>query len=459
MELSIRSMLLNTKKENINGKYICLWLKRDFRYEDNWAFVEAIKYSKKYSLPIKVFVYLPKDLHNNNSPSEYCILYPSKRHYDFLIKSLKVFETIINKHGIPLEYRSDKSPILALKNDFNDSLLVITDFKPTIPAIKCDKNVCSKINVKMIQIDSHNIVPLWVASPNAEYMARTIRNKLWSKADTYLTNYPAYMSFKQKPIKSSNSIPDLKSLSVLEDKIEFITNTKPGYFFGMKRFNDFIKNNLKNYNHRNNPNIENAQSNMSIYINYGAVSPQRLVYLLHNMKNSKLKNNIEEYIEEVWVRRELAENYCYYKDYLSINSAWDWAKKLMNEEKNKKQVYSLKQMECGNTNDAAWNACEYQLISTGRMHGYMRMYWAKKISDWTSNRQIALNIANYLNDKYEMDGSSSGGYTGTAWSIIGVHDRNFYGKFRPMTLAGLKRNKIDINTYINKYSKPSSFFC
>ena len=83
--------------------------------------------------------------------------------------------------------------ILALKNDFNDSLLVITDFKPTIPAIKCDKNVCSKINVKMIQIDSHNIVPLWVASPNAEYMARTIRNKLWSKADTYLTNYPVYV--------------------------------------------------------------------------------------------------------------------------------------------------------------------------------------------------------------------------------------------------------------------------
>tara|TARA_B100001109_G_C18670550_1_gene383894 strand:- start:352 stop:702 length:351 start_codon:yes stop_codon:yes gene_type:complete len=116
-------------------------------------------------------------------------------------------------------------------------------------------------------------------------------------------------------------------------------------------------------------------------------------------------------------------------------------------------------MECGNTDDAAWNACQYQLIKTGRMHGYMRMYWAKKIADWSNNRQNALNIANYLNDKYEMDGSSSGGYTGTAWSIIGVHDRNFYGKFRPMTLAGLKSKKIDINKYIEKYSKPSNFFC
>tara|TARA_X000000368_G_C22842996_1_gene628540 strand:- start:518 stop:850 length:333 start_codon:yes stop_codon:yes gene_type:complete len=105
-------------------------------------------------------------------------------------------------------------------------------------------------------------------------------------------------------------------------------------------------------------------------------------------------------------------------------------------------------MENANTEDTAWNAAQYQMISTGKMHGYMRMYWAKKIAEWSKNRQLALNIANYLNDKYEMDGSDSGGYTGTAWSIIGVHDRNFYGKFRPMTLAGLKSKKIDINKYI-----------
>ena len=96
------------------------------------------------------------------------------------------------------------------------------------------------------------------------------------------------------------------------------------------------------------------------------------------MNNTSLKSNIDEYIEEVWIRRELAENYCYYKDYTSIDSAWDWAKKLMKEENSKKQIYNLRQMECGNTDDSAWNACQYQLIKTGRMHGYMRMYWAKK---------------------------------------------------------------------------------
>ena len=99
-------------------------------------------------------------------------------------------------------------------------------------------------------------------------MARTIRNKLWSKADKYLTSYPSYTSFKQVSIKSNKSLPKLESLPFIQD--EFITNTKAGYAGAMKRFRDFVKNNLKNYNHRNDPTMENAQSNMSIYINYGS---------------------------------------------------------------------------------------------------------------------------------------------------------------------------------------------
>ena len=461
MEDTNRTRLLNSKKENKDGKFISLWLKRDFRFDDNWAFSEAIRLSNIYSVPIKVFFYLPNKLyvkynlpdksHVKYLPTKYCILYPSKRHLDFLLKSLKELESTINKHNIPLEYRTGESPNSALKIDFEQSVLVLTDFKPTIPSINCDKNVATNINVKMIQIDSHNIVPIWDASPNAEYMARTIRNKLWSKEKKYLTNYPNYNSFKQVSIKSTKSLPKLDSLNYVEDS--FTTKTKASPSFAKKRFNDFIKNNLKNYKYRNDPTMENAQSNMSIYINYGLISVQKMVYLLRQNKNSSLKKNIEEYIEEVWIRRELAENYCFYKDYTSVNSAWDWAKKLMNKEKEKKQIYSLKEIESGNTDDLAWNACQFQLVNTGRIHGYMRMYWAKKIANWSNNRQNALNIANYLNDKYEMDGSSSGGYTGTAWSIIGVHDRNFYGKFRPMTLAGLKSKKIDINKYINKYSK------
>lgn len=448
MDISSRERILNSKLENSNGQYIAIWLKRDFRFEDNWIFSRAIEYSNYYSVPIKVFFYLPDKLYVKNNPSKYCILYPSKRHLEFLFRSLKYLENKLNTHGIPFEFRTSNTPYNALKTDFNNSLFVLTDFKPTKPSIECDKNVSSKINVKIIQIDAHNIVPVWIASPNAEYMARTIRTKLWKKSDEFLVDYPKYTTFKQTNIKSKNPLPSLTSLNYIDDT--FITNTKEGYDSGMKRFKNYLKGNIKNYDKRNDPTIENAQSSMSIYINYGTVSVQKMVYTLKKISttNSKTRENIDDYIEEVWIRRELAENYCYYRDYESINSAWDWALKLMSKESNNNQLYSLKDMENANTEDAAWNAAQYQMISTGKMHGYMRMYWAKKIAEWSKNRQIALNIANYLNDKYEMDGSDSGGYTGTAWSIIGVHDRNFYGKFRPMTLAGLKSKKIDINKYI-----------
>tara|TARA_Y100000389_G_scaffold204539_1_gene257804 strand:+ start:2514 stop:3872 length:1359 start_codon:yes stop_codon:yes gene_type:complete len=450
--LSNRSRLLNDKPSNVKGKYIALWLKRDFRFSDNWAFVEAIKYAKYYSLPLKVFVYLPSKLYQKDAPTKYCILFPSYRHYDFLLKSLIELEKELTTKGIPLEFITGNSPSNALKEYFNKSVLVITDFKPTIPALECDNNVKTSINVQFIQIDSHNIVPIWKASQNAEYMARTIRSKLWNNSKEFLVKYPDYEKFKQPDIKSKNKIIKLDDLDLIDDT--YRTSTKPGYKEGMKRFKHFIKNNLQNYDKRNDPTIENAQSNMSIYINYGTVSAQQLVFILKYTKNiSKYVTNlqnIEDYIEEVWIRRELAENYCYYKDYTSVDSAWDWAKKLMKKD-NYTQKYNLQQLENAQTNDEPWNASQKQLVTTGKLHGYMRMYWAKKISEWCKNRQNALDIANYLNDKYEMDGSDSGGYTGTAWSIIGVHDRNFYGKFRPMTLAGLKSKKIDINKYINKY--------
>ena len=450
MELSNRARKLNSKPLNDSGQYVALWLKRDFRYRDNWAFVEAIDICKKKSLPLKVFVYLPRKLHTNNKPTEFCILFPSERHYDYLLKTWNSLKKDLQSRNIPFLLRRHDTPYDAMHEDFDKAHVVITDFKPTHPAMKCDKNVFSKVNTMMIQIDSHNVVPTWVVSQHAEYMARTIRPKLWKNAESFLTTYPIVTNFKQSKLEHVPELPSLKSLNCVNDN--FRTTTDPGYQSGMKRFENFVKTNLKNYDQRNDPTVTNAQSNMSIYINYGAVSAQKIIMELRkiNTSNIHLKQCIDDYIEEIWIRRELAENYCFYKNknYTTIQSAWDWAVKLIAAEKTKKQVFSLTQMEKGDTDDEAWNAAQLEMVYTGKMHGYMRMYWAKKIADWCSNRQKALNIANYLNDKYEMDGSSSGGYAGTAWSIIGVHDRNFYGKFRPMTLSGLKKKKIHIDKYI-----------
>ena len=159
------------------------------------------------------------------------------------------------------------------------------------------------------------------------------------------------------------------------------------------------------------------------------------------------------------MRRELADNFCFYnEEYDSIECFPDWAKKTHEKHKNdpREFLYTKKQFEQGKTHDELWNACQNQMMQTGKMHGYMRMYWAKKILEWTKNREEAMNIAIYLNDTYELDGRDPNGYAGIAWSIGGVHDRAWFerpvfGQIRYMNYNGCK-SKFDVISYIKKWN-------
>ena len=131
-----------------------------------------------------------------------------------------------------------------------------------------------------------------------------------------------------------------------------------------------------------------------------------------------------------------------------------WARESLDEhsEDPREYVYSPEEFEKAKTHDPLWNAAQLGMVSQGKMHGYMRMYWAKKILEWTDSPENAIKIAIYLNDKYSLDGRDPNGYAGIAWSIGGVHDRAWkerpiYGKVRYMNYKGTKR-KFDVNEYI-----------
>ena len=115
-------------------------------------------------------------------------------------------------------------------------------------------------------------------------------------------------------------------------------------------------------------------------------------------------------------------------------------------------LYNLDAFENSDTHDDLWNAAQNQMKLNGKMHGYMRMYWAKKILEWTKSPEEAFQIAIELNDRYELDGRDPNGYTGVAWSIGGIHDRPWFerpvfGKIRYMNYNGCKR-KFDVKKYI-----------
>ncbi|GIR29916.1 MAG: hypothetical protein CM15mP44_1990 [Candidatus Neomarinimicrobiota bacterium] len=131
--------------------------------------------------------------------------------------------------------------------------------------------------------------------------------------------------------------------------------------------------------------------------------------------------------------------------------------KTLDEHRNDERdyLYPKEQFEEAKTHDHLWNAAQIQMMTTGKMHGYMRMYWAKKIMEWSPSPEIAQQIAIDLNDKYQLDGRDPNGYTGIAWSIGGVHDRAWferpvYGKIRYMNYNGCK-SKFDVAKYVKMY--------
>jgi len=195
---------------------------------------------------------------------------------------------------------------------------------------------------------------------------------------------------------------------------------------------------------------------MSPYFHFGHISTQRVAL---EMKNSELDSEDKKaFLEEMIVRRELSDNFCEYEPYYDYFEGFHkWAQETLNDHREDKRdyLYTQDQFEESKTHDPLWNAAQNQMKLEGKMHGYMRMYWAKKILEWSESPEAALQIAIDLNDKYELDGRDPNGYTGIAWSIGGVHDRAWferpvYGKIRYMNYNGCK-SKFNVKNYIEIY--------
>ena len=198
-----------------------------------------------------------------------------------------------------------------------------------------------------------------------------------------------------------------------------------------------------------------GQSDLSPYLHFGQIAPQRVAWEIQ--QSDAPREAKQAFLEELIVRRELSDNFCWYNpDYDKFSGFPEWARKTLDQHRLDQRdfLYSLEEFEPGRTHDALWNAAQLEMVSRGKMHGYMRMYWAKKILEWTNSPEEALEIAIYLNDRYELDGRDPNGYVGVAWSIGGVHDRAWaerpvFGKIRYMSLAGCKR-KFKVDEYIAK---------
>ncbi|XP_018012197.1 deoxyribodipyrimidine photo-lyase-like [Hyalella azteca] len=431
---------------------IIYWMSREQRVQDNWAFLFAQRLALKNKVPLKVvFCLVPK------------FMDATLRHYSFMIQGLKEVEFDCKQLGIPFHLlmgqAKDVLPAFVTKNNVGG---VVTDYSPLRTPRQWVADVLNKLpkDIPLCQVDGHNVVPVWEASPKQEYAARTIRGKITSKLDAYLTEFPPLIAHpfqdKEHEIPTTDCAAVEESLEV-DTSVGPVTWARGGTSHAFAVLASFCSQRLKKFaDKRNDPN-EDALSNLSPWIHFGQISAARCV-LEVQQQNKSCRSSVEAYVEECVIRRELSDNFCHYQPhYDSLLGTSDWARITLDDHRKDKRekIYSLAQFDRAKTHDDLWNAAQVQLVTEGKMHGFLRMYWAKKILEWTPDPDTALAYALYLNDRYSLDGRDPNGFVGCLWSIGGLHDqgwreREVFGKIRYMNYAGCNK-KMNIKAFVSKY--------
>lgn len=395
-----RIFKLNDK--DIKDGDIIYFVTRELRLEDNWGMLFALNLAEKYKKNFRVIINLQD------------IKY-SKMQEQFLFDGLNVFKNNLALNKIDFEVFTKTAQNI-------NAGVAIVDFNPL------DKihNISKLFDCAVFEVDSHNIIPARFISDKQEFSAATLRRKVYTNLANFLTEFP-------KPFKIAKSNTILK-------------------------LEDFIKNKLDYYAEQKNDPNKSITSHLSPYLHFGFISAQRIA--IEVIKSGASRENKEAFLEELIVRKELSDNFCLYcKSINTLECAPIWAKNSLNAHKQdiRAYTYDLEEFEYGKTHDELWNKIQQNLLKRGKIHGYLRMYWAKKILEWSNTPEEALEIAIYLNDKYALDGNDPNGYVGILWSIGSLHDRPFsdrmvMGKIRYMSLNSCKK-KFDVEKYLIKEAK------
>lgn len=425
-KLRIRSL----SSKPYNSGPVVYWMSRDQRINYNWALHQAIQVANVNNTTLSVIFSFNSKL----------LIKPS-RHYIFMLNGLSLLSKELNKLGINFEF-IPQSPETGIPEYLSkmEAGYLISDFSPLKNKKHWNSKILEKISIPFDEVDTHNIVPVWVTSTKQEFAARTIRPKIQKQLPMFLDDF---------------ILPKLKNQSTKLNYFKFdqAPELPTGEKAASQVLNNFITSKLAEYDHaRNNPTLD-GQSNLSPYLHFGQISAQQIA------KEVKGKKGFEPYLEELIIRKELSDNYCFYNEnYDNILGAPEWATKELDLHSKdiREFTYTYKEFELAKTHDSLWNAAQLEMVRTGKMHGYMRMYWAKKILEWSKTPQEALKIAIRLNDKYEIDGRDPNGYTGIMWSIAGLHDRPWFkkpifGMIRYMNRSGCEK-KFDVDAYVTKFS-------
>jgi len=428
-------------KSSKKGKYILYWMQGAFRIENNHTF-EFSKYMASIkNMPFVVLVVIDFDYKGSNA-----------RGFKFFIEGVLELFKRFEDLKISCHVKIGKFTEI-LPSYLKDAEVLVTD-KSYLNWLKnLRREIYSNSDVTIYEVDTNLVVPATVASSKCEYGAYTIRPKINKLKYKFLNDFFT-IPYKNNFFQSENDLDEFDIQEKL-NSLEYVKplNLKSGESGAKDCLKDFLTEKYHFFSKRRGDPAFDNESNLSIYLHFGFISPVKI--LTEAAKVDTDPENYNTLFEQLVVRRELAHNFTYYTNNIDELFSFlpDWAKSTLKDHENDKRyyLYSLDELENCKTHDNLWNAAQFELINKGKIHNYMRMYWGKKVIEWSESYESAYKNLIYLNDKYALDGRDPNGYAGIAW-CFGMHDRAFkeraiFGKIRYMSENGLIR-KFDMNRYL-----------
>jgi len=431
-----------------DGDAVVYWMQRAQRAFDNPALDAAIELGNLLGKPVVTFFGLNPFVAGGNL-----------RHYRFLAEGLTDIEAGLRERRVGFVLRAYPSHRLEPFLEEVRPAILVGDENPLRQMERWREQIAERVRVPFWTVDADVIVPSRLLETE-QYAARTIRPRIHRQLDTFLvspTEPVARIGWKPRAgLSSRPASPAILDGLPLDRHVGPVEGIRGGTAEARRHLQRFAVGRLSSYDVARNHPEEPATSGLSPYLHFGHIGPREVALAVRNSVGSPA--SVAAFLEQMIVRRELAVNF------VRFNEAYDrfqglerWARITLRRHgfDPRPHVYTAAQFEAAATHDPLWNAAQRQMTATGWMHGYIRMYWAKKILEWSESPERALETAIGLNDRYELDGRDPNGYANIAWAIGGKHDRPWpsrpvYGSIRSMTFASTSR-KFDATAYISQF--------
>jgi deoxyribodipyrimidine photo-lyase len=438
-----RIHLLNQRPVR-QGDYVIYWMQASHRAVDNCALEHAVYRANRLNLPLLAYFGLTNEFPSSNI-----------RHFSFMLQGLAEVSEDLEQRGIPFILRNE-DPAIGMQALARKAALVVVDQGYLRTNRNWYDQVSGSVTCPVEQVETNVLVPVSVASGKEEYSAATFRPRISAGVPSYLDLPPDLEPRKQGKLPDIDSLPAGEPDAVLslldpDPSVPPVT-LRGGSRIAAGLLEKFITDKLDLYARERNDPSRDLTSGLSPYLHFGQISPVRIALGIMRKEGE----GRDAFLDQLIVRRELAVNYVYYNShYDSYAGLPEWAKKTLaaHADDPREYLYSVDELDRGDTHDPYWNTAQQEMRCKGKIHGYMRMYWGKKLLEWSRDPATAFSLAVALNDRYQLDGRDPNGYAGIAW-CFGKHDRPWgerpiFGKVRYMNDRGLER-KFDMDGYLNR---------